>query len=158
LKRRYSLVAIGGTFDNLHRGHIAIVSKALEVGDEVIIGLTTSRMVKRLEKKHPVASYKERKCSLLEYLKKAKALDRVRILPLNDPYGPTVKREDVEAIVVSYETASRADEINQIRKKKGMKLLAIVKVPMVLAENGEPIYSTRIHMGEIDRAGRMLKP
>jgi cytidyltransferase-like protein len=157
LKRRYALVAIGGTFDRLHRGHIAVISKALEVGDEVIIGLTTSRMVKRLGKKHPVASYKKRECSLLEYLKETEVQDRTRIVPLKDHYGPTVERSDVEAIVVSRDTAPRAEEINQIREKKGMSPLAVVKVDMVLAEDEKPIYSTRVHRGEIDRAGRILK-
>ena len=37
---KYSLVATGGTFDILHKGHIALLSTSFEISDKVIIGLT----------------------------------------------------------------------------------------------------------------------
>ena len=56
---------------------------------------------------------------LARFLKAVDAFDRVKILPLRDPYGPAIKREDQEAIVVSKETAPRAKEINEKRKSQG---------------------------------------
>ena len=36
-------VGIGGTFNVLHKGHRALLDKALEIGDEVVVGLTSDR-------------------------------------------------------------------------------------------------------------------
>ncbi|MCJ7760087.1 adenylyltransferase/cytidyltransferase family protein, partial [Candidatus Bathyarchaeota archaeon] len=36
--RRLSKVAVGGTFDKLHRGHIKLLLKTFKIGDTVIIG------------------------------------------------------------------------------------------------------------------------
>jgi len=153
--RRFSCVGIGGTFSQLHKGHKAIINKALDVGDMVLIGLTTDEMVKKLKKRHPVTSYEERRSNLEQFLRENDAYERVQILPLEDPYGPAARREDQEAIVVSTETAPRVEEINKLRQKNGFKALEVVVVDMVLAEDGKPIYSTRIHLGEIDPEGRV---
>jgi len=154
--RKFSYVALGGTFDQLHKGHRILIARALEVGDRVLVGLTTDEMADRLAKRHEVASFNERRKSLEDFLRGVNAIKRVQILPLDDPYGPTLTRNDTEAIVVSKETAPRADEINMLRARRGLKLLEIVIVDMVLAEDLRPIYSTRIRMGEIDKDGRLI--
>ena len=82
---------------------------------------------------------------------------RAEIIPLNDPYGPTVSSSEIEAIVVSRETELRAYEINEVRKKNGLPLLEIIVIEMVPAENHISISSTRIHLGEIDREGYLLR-
>ena len=116
---RYKKVAMGGTFQVIHLGHKALLEKAFQVGEEVIIGLTTDELAETLHKDHRVSPYKERKTLLEEYLKEMGVLERARITPLTDPYGPTITEEDVEAIVVSEETKSTAQEINRIRKERG---------------------------------------
>ena len=62
-----------------------------------------------------------------------------------------------EAIVVSEETAPKAEELNRLRAQRGLRPLELVVIPMVLAEDGKPISTTRIRAGEIDRAGRLLE-
>ena len=44
--KRFRVVATGGTFDEIHAGHIALLSKAFEVGDKVIIGVTSDEFVR----------------------------------------------------------------------------------------------------------------
>ena len=78
-------------------------------------------------------------------------------MPLTDPYGLTIKGKDLEALVVSKETAKTASTINDARQKSGLPPLEIVAVDMVPAENNAPISTTRIRSGEIDRNGHMLK-
>jgi len=154
--RRYKKVAVGGTFDQLHLGHHALLKKAFELGDLVLIGITTDEMVKALRKPHEAASYYERKRELEEFLRCQNWLVRAQFYPLDDPYGPTLTKGDLNAIVVSKETEYTAKEINQLRQNTGLNPLDIIVIDMVLAEDSIPISTTRIRLKEIDREGRVL--
>jgi pantetheine-phosphate adenylyltransferase len=155
--KEYRKVAVGGTFDQLHRGHKALLGKAFEVGDRVVIGLTSDNFVAKLNKQHTTASYQDRQCDLEAYLEQQGWLGRAKIVPLDDSFGLTIKGRGLEAIVVSEETAHVAVSINQKRLSTGHKPLGIVTVRMVPAENHNPISTTRIRRGEIDRNGHMLQ-
>ena len=156
MKRKFQTVAIGGTFDELHKGHRALLLKAFEVGNRVLIGLCTDDLAKKLWKPHKVATYEERLKELKNFLRKESILDRAEIMPLNDPYGVTLSRGCVEAIVVSRETEARAHEINEKREARGLPPLHVVVIEMVPAQNHVSISTTRIRRGEIDREGRLL--
>jgi pantetheine-phosphate adenylyltransferase len=62
--KRFKVVAVGGTFDELHKGHKALLLKAFEVGEQVLIGLCTDEFVAKMKKPHIVASYNERLAEL----------------------------------------------------------------------------------------------
>jgi pantetheine-phosphate adenylyltransferase len=145
---KFKKVVVGGSFDHLHRGHKVLLEKAFELGDKVVVGLSSDKMVRK-----KIAPYSVRKKKLEEYLSGLK----YEIVKLTDPYGIAINDPEVEAIVVSEETLPRAVEINKIRKRKGLQELEIVRVPMVIAEDGKPISSTRIRRGEIDEEGRIVK-
>ena len=153
---KYRKVAVGGTFDMLHKGHICLIKKALELGDSVAIGLTTDEILKANPKSHFVAKFNERREELLEFLESLGALDRVQIVPLDDPYGIVVTDSEVDVLVVSYETVGRGEEINKIRHKKGFKPVKLIVIDAVLADDGLPISTTRIRRGEIDCEGDLL--
>jgi pantetheine-phosphate adenylyltransferase len=155
--KKYQKAAVGGTFDELHRGHKVLLNKAFEVGEKVVIGLTSDEFVAKMGKPHITASYAERFRSLEDYLERCGLAKRAEIVPLNDPYGLTISGKGIEAIVVSQETLQTAQKINTIRSKAGLPPLEIVAVKMVPAENCAPISTTRIRKGEIDRNGHMLK-
>lgn len=133
-----------------------MIRRALEEGDVITIGLTTDEMAKSIWKDHEVASFSERKRELEEFLKKMKALEKIRIIPIKDPYGTTLTDNEIDKIIVSRDTAERAMEINELRRKKGLKPLKIIVVNMILAEDRIPISTTRIRQGEIDREGHLL--
>ena len=40
-EKRYQQVALGGTFDKFHEGHRELIKKAFEIGQEVLIGVTS---------------------------------------------------------------------------------------------------------------------
>ena len=47
----FSLVATGGTFDIIHRGHLTLLSNAFDISDKVIIGLTSDELAAKKGKK-----------------------------------------------------------------------------------------------------------
>jgi cytidyltransferase-like protein len=155
--KKYREVAVGGTFDELHRGHKALLARAFEVGEKVVIGLSSDVFVAKMGKPHITAIFAERQKELVSYLAEMGLMDRAEIVPLTDPYGLTIKGKGLEALVVSKETAKTAGSINEARQKAGIPPLEIVAVDMVQAENSTPISTTRIRSGEIDRNGHMLK-
>jgi pantetheine-phosphate adenylyltransferase len=144
-------VAIGGTFDILHDGHKALLKKAYTLGD-VIIGLVSDEMARR--KTYVRNTYDTRKKTVIAYVKALTGTNPV-IVALDDPYGPALKQK-FDYIVVSPDTFRTAEEINALRSQRGLPAITIVCVDFVLAQDGQPIYSTRIHRGEIDDHGVLL--
>jgi len=157
LKRKFRVVGVGGTFDELHKGHRSLLEKAFEIGDLVWIGLSTDEFAKKLRKGHEIAPYESREAELKCFLKKRDFLPRAKITPLEDPYGPALTSREIQAIVVSRETESGARKINSMRRENGLPPLEVIVIDMIPAENFVPISTTRIRRGEIDREGRLLK-
>lgn len=154
---KFRKVAVGGTFDELHRGHKVLLLKAFEVGERVLIGLCSDQFVERLGKPHKTALYHERLKELQTFLNDLSVKDRSEIIPLDDPFGPTITDKCIEAVIVSEETKTNANKINDLRKRNGLKPLEIISINMVPSEDCSPISTTRIRKGEIDHEGRLTK-
>ena len=148
-------VCLGGTFDYLHNGHKTLINKAFEIAGEkgfVLIGLTSDKLVKNKKNVKPLD---KRKKNLQKYLETKGYNTKTEILIIEDKYGPSIEM-DLDVIVVSSETVDTVNEINEIRLKKGLNTLEIVEIPLVLAEDGLPISSSRIRRKEIDEYGRII--
>ncbi len=139
-----------------HSGHRALLMKAFEVGNRVLIGLCSDDLVKTLGKPHRIAPYVKRLEELKNFLKKNGFLERADIIPLDDAYGITLSERQIDAIVVSEKTEPRAHTINEKRESLGLPPLQIITVRMVLSEDHYPISSTRIWFEEIDREGHLI--
>ena len=157
MEKKFKTVAVGGTFDEFHKGHRVLLTKAFEVGEQVLIGLCSDELVKKLSKPHLTVPYEQRLKELKNFLGKHDFLKRAKIIPLNDIYGVTLSKGCVEALVVSKETEPTALKINEKRKELGLPLLHVEIIEMVPSENHAPISTTRIYRGEIDREGHLLK-
>ncbi len=153
---RYKTVATGGTFDHFHKGHLALLTMSFEAGDRVVIGVTSDAFARR-EGKSPDQTYEERVRSLEALLRKKFPGRKYLIAKLDDYFGPGIVSPEVQAIVVSRETAKRVPMANSLREAKGFAPLEVVVVDYVLAEDAKPISSTRIRNGEIDNEGKLLK-
>ena len=155
--KKFRKVAVGGTFDEFHKGHRRLLLKAFEIGEIVLIGLCTDEFVRKMGKPHMTASYEVRLRELQDFMKKSKINAKTEIIPLSDPYGNTLTDKCIEALVVSEETEKTALKINQKRSQRQLPPLKIITINMVPAENYKPISTTRIREGEIDREGHLLK-
>ena len=147
---------VGGTFDPLHDGHKALLSRSFELAGRdgrVVIGLTTDTFASR--KTHPIRPFDERRQDLEGFIKGKKFAASWIVEPLNDRFGSATDA-DFDAIIVSEETLPVAVEINTLRKEHGKKKVDIHQISCVLAEDGRWISSTRIYRGEIDVHGRIL--
>lgn len=157
ITRLFKKVAVGGTFDELHKGHRALLNKAFEVGEYIFIGLTSDEFVAKMHKSHKIAPYNERFVDLSCFLNNPEFKNRFEISPLYTSYGLTLSRADLDALVVSQETVKTSEFINKKRAEAGLHPLSIVKIDLVPAENKKPISTTRIRANEIDKNGYLLK-
>ena len=150
--KKYTKVCLGGTFDRIHIGHERLLKIAFEVGEEVIIGLTSDTKAKRGRVNEKLSSFKNRYTNLENFLSKQFDIN-FSIVELNDDWGPGALDEDLDAIIVSEETEKVASELNKNRALKDLNPLDIVTVSLILDKKGEKISSTRIRNSEIDREG-----
>lgn len=149
-------VAVGGTFDNLHIGHKALLRAAFEHGESVVIGVSSDTFSKKLGKEN-VQEFSVRVERLKNFLNSSFPNRRYEIHSLEDHFGPILIDKSIDAIAVSEETLSKANEANELRKAKGLKPLEIILIDTVLADDGLPVSSTRIRNKEIDEEGHKIK-
>lgn len=150
-------MATGGTFDEIHAGHIALLSKAFQVGDHVIIGVTSDEFVARHKGKKLNHDFDHRVQNLKEVIAREFGNVDYEIARLDSEFGPAVTTGDVGALVASTETEKKGGRLNEIRARNGLAPAEIIAVELVKAEDGRPISSTRIRAGEIDWKGSLLK-
>ena len=155
LEEKFPIVATGGTFDEIHLGHIALLAKAFEVGKKVIIGVSSDKFAAD-RGKNLNHNFEARIANLKNMIKKEFGNVHYEIAKLDGEFGPAVTTDDVEALVTSTETQSKGNLLNEMRTKIGVKPAKIITVDLVKAEDGSRISSTRIRSGEIDRQGRLL--
>jgi len=127
----YKIVACGGTFDRLHRGHKAFLEFAFSKGQTVLIGLTSDKFVARNKKKKNILPYIKRQKYLKEFLQNKGFLKRAKIIPIDDPFGPAIRDESINALIVTEDTLSGAEEINRIRSKSGLFPVHVISIPVI---------------------------
>jgi pantetheine-phosphate adenylyltransferase len=149
---------VAGTFDGLHKGHLAVLSSAFKVGAVVTIGITSDEFVKQFKKGlDTIRPYDVRKKELFTWLESVGFSDRSQIISIDSPIEPAAS-DAFEAIIVSSESKARANEINSLRHTRGLPILRIIVVPMIMAYDGKPISSTRVRSDEIDKNGNRIMP
>lgn len=150
----YETVALGGTFDIIHKGHMALLTKAFSISSHVIIGLAGDELVAK-KGKNLINNYSKRLESLTFTIQQHFPNSSYTISKLENDFGPAAIEGKVDALVVSEETSDKGDILNNLRQKKNFPLVDVVIVPMVLAEDGSRISTTRIKKSEIDPEGNL---
>lgn len=153
--KKFDLVAMGGTFDVIHKGHITLLSEAFSSSGKVIIGLTSNEWASK-KGKDLLNDFDKRLEKLVKAIEKNFPNASFEISKLDNDFGPAVLEKKVQALVVSYETSNQGEVLNQLRKQKNLPPVDVVVVPMVLAKDGKKISTTRIKNQEIDYDGNLL--
>ena len=150
----FDLVAMGGTFDAIHSGHMALLNKAFSISSKVIIGLSSDQLATK-KGKNPVNDYSKRLSLLKSVIEKNFPNISYEISKLENDFGPAVIEGSVKALVVSEETSNKGLRLNELRAERNLPSVKIVVVPMVLAKDGKAISTTRIRNSEIDDSGNL---
>lgn len=142
---------MGGTFSPFHRGHRALIGRALTISENVFIGITAGELSQR-GRDRTVPPVEERIQTVERFLEEHGRAKTTTVAPIEDPFGRALEPR-FQAIVVSPETQETAHRINQARQDEGHDPLAIETVPFVLGLDGEPVSGTRVAADEIDPDG-----
>ena len=152
--KSFDLVAMGGTFDVVHIGHMALLDKAFSISSKVIIGLSSDQLAKK-RGKNLSSDYPKRLSLLKSVIEKNFPNSSYEISKLENDFGPAVIEGSVKALVVSEETSDKGIRLNELRAERNLSPVMIVVVPMVLAKDGKAISTTRIKNFEIDDSGNL---
>src|SRR3989344_5805925 len=149
---------LGGTFDHFHKGHQKFLEYGLSISERLIVGVTSDGYIKKfkigIQNLKSIELFTTRKKSVKRFLEK-NAKGKFEIVKIDDIFGPTLdKNFNANIIVVSNFTRKAAEKINEERVKRRLPRLEVVELKPVLAEDGIPISSFRIRVGEIDREGK----
>ena len=151
---KLDLAAMGGTFDVIHSGHMALLNKAFSISSKVIIGLSSDQLAAK-RGKNLTNDYSKRLSSLKSVIEKNFPNSSYEVSKLENDFGPAVIEGSVKALVVSEETSNKGLRLNELRTERNLPPVEIVVVPMVLAKDGKAISSTRIKNSEIDSNGNL---
>lgn len=152
--KKYEHIAIGGTFDHLHKGHLLIFDKAMELGSNITIGLATEKIYFTKPLANLIQSYQIRKKAIEKHFESKSYNGIVSFTKLEDIYGPSIVDASFDAIIVTDETCDNAVKINKKRQENKLKPLTIIKVRLVKGDYSKIIRSERIRMGQMDREGK----
>ncbi len=147
---------LGGTFTYVHEGHLRMLKQA-GAFRRISIGLTSDHYVRR-HKIYPAFSYEKRLAGLKAALSNLGFLSRSTIRMIQDEAGGADSHKEADTIIVSEETFGAALRINKARKKRGMRQLKIISVPLVFGQDLKKISCASIFEGKTGLAGRLRKP
>ncbi|BDA50030.1 probable phosphopantetheine adenylyltransferase at C-terminar half [Coccomyxa sp. Obi] len=143
-------VAVGGTFDRLHVGHrLLLAATALICTQRVYVGVTGDKLLEKKKHFELLETYDQRAAAAESYIKSVRPALTVQTGALLDPKEPTAAatEEGMQALVVSKETVSGGEAINQYRREHGFAPLELVVVDLVAdsaAVEGGKVSSTAL--------------
>lgn len=147
----FNTLALGGTFDHLHSGHKILLTMACWLTiDQLIVGITDDQLLKTKKYPHHLESLQERTIAVTDFIRKVGPRDlNLRTEAIQDIYGPTATEPDIDAILVTRETVSGADSIDQIRVKNRLRPLKRYVIDVISSKD------TLTHQSFIDDTSQL---
>ncbi|XP_029568103.1 bifunctional coenzyme A synthase isoform X1 [Salmo trutta] len=128
----YSEVVVGGTFDRLHGAHKTLLNiSCLLANKRFLIGVCDQELLKKKVLKELIEPYALRVQRLREFLQDVKPSLQYEIVPLSDPFGPSVIDAQLQCIVVSEETRRGGEAVNKKRLENGLPGLVLHEIQLL---------------------------
>lgn len=136
-KDGFSVVAVGGTFDHIHDGHKILLSTAVYLSkSKVIVGVTDDELLKKKQYKQYLQLFEQRLKITNQFLQKiGNDYHQFDIYKIVDVCGPTGYIKDIECLVLSKESESGGDYVNNFRESVGYPKLAVYAIELIGGEN-----------------------
>ncbi len=97
-----------GTFDTFHYGHLNLLKRARELGDYLVVALSTDEF-NRIKNKEVFHSYKQRK----EYLKMLKIVDLIIPETNWEQKEKDIKDNQIDILVMGDDWKGKFDKLNK---------------------------------------------
>ena len=154
-KEQYPLhnyVALGGTFDRLHPGHKMLLTQAaLATAKKLRVGITGPKLLVNKKNAEMLQSFEDRCQAATDFLRTLRPDLDLEVVELEEKSGGTNAIAEVDAMVVSPETAPVLDVINKERQEKGFKDMAPVVIEFLGGDSNETrISSSKLRQIEIN--------
>ncbi|KAI7860479.1 hypothetical protein BDC45DRAFT_530074 [Circinella umbellata] len=134
--RVFDKTIVGGTFDHIHAGHkILLTMTALLASKTIYVGVTDDVMLKSKKHRELIASTQDRIENVKEFLHVVRRGLEYIVVPITDPYGPTITEPSVQALVVSKETEKGGDACNVERAKRDFPPLVIRTIDVISSDS-----------------------
>ncbi|KAJ8414379.1 hypothetical protein AAFF_G00052490 [Aldrovandia affinis] len=157
----YSDVVVGGTFDRLHGAHKTLLNiSCLLANKRFVIGLCDSELLKKKVLKELIEPYALRVERLQEFLQDVKPSLQYEIVPLSEPFGPSITDSNLQCIVVSEETRRGGEAVNKKRLENGLSELVLHEIQVIKDAHHSEIEEEKISSSSLRSRllGTLLTP
>ncbi|XP_073539682.1 bifunctional coenzyme A synthase isoform X2 [Phyllobates terribilis] len=128
----HSDVVVGGTFDRLHNAHKILLSVCCLLSERrLLIGVADKELLDNKVLKELIEPYETRVEKLSQFLVDVKPSLGYDVVPISDPYGPSITDPELNCIVVSEETQRGGQSVNKRRLENGLDELTIHEIQLV---------------------------
>ncbi|KAM8947543.1 bifunctional coenzyme A synthase [Pelodytes ibericus] len=128
----HSDVVVGGTFDRLHNAHKILLSVCCLLAERrLVIGVADKELLDDKVLKELIQSFEYRVDNLSQFLVDVKPSLLYDIVPISDPFGPSITDSALKCIVVSEETRRGGLSVNKRRLENGLDELVIHEIQLV---------------------------
>ena len=143
----YATTALGGTFDHLHAAHKLLLHLSLFLTThKLIVGVMTPSLLQSKSNSQLLQTLDERIRTTKDFLLRQGTNVELDVVEIHDPFGPTAWDGDIQALVVSKETVSGGEAVNNKRKEKGLGSLDVWVIDVIAAE---PIIGDSVEKGDV---------